>query len=415
MWSGSWEDMAPSAAVFVSTQQLHPQLKAVASYNTSDERHTSVNNAFRRRRRKQSRPMVWRTPGVLWPVRAIPPRPRASSGRAFLPRGLVEELAGGSPWKSASAKRIPIVHGPAGEFSSTRRGKIPAHPKSCRLLPPEGMAGLIAEKKACWTKGLDRNPRRIHQPPRQHLVEAADQSLRGFGRDGARRFPDTLQDAGGYFLSMRHSRKPRSRNPGAPIQRRHGGARMASAPTHHYSDGPAWIALPSRPAFKETGDRGISRRNRSTPRPGRSQRLRAHAAGIRHLSEDLGAHGLVLAPRRRLERLTQLDGTWRKRRKRLDFDGPFHSCNIVAEMAREFLNQPALKTKMLERAEKIRLAIEEHGWDGEWYLAGWSDFGNPVGSKSNKEGRVFLNTQTWAVAHRHRKRRAPVQVLESRR
>ena len=34
---------------------------------------------------------------------------------------------------------------------------------------------------------------------------------------------------------------------------------------------------------------------------------------------------------------------------------------------------------------------------GDWYLAGWSDFGNPVGSKSNKEGQVYLNTQTWAA------------------
>lgn len=45
----------------------------------------------------------------------------------------------------------------------------------------------------------------------------------------------------------------------------------------------------------------------------------------------------------------------------------------------------------------MRGTINLHGWDGDWYLAGWSDAGNPVGSHKNSEGRIFLNTQTWAV------------------
>ena len=66
-------------------------------------------------------------------------------------------------------------------------------------------------------------------------------------------------------------------------------------------------------------------------------------------------------------------------------------------MARDFLKDPKLEREMLARAATILKPIEEHGWDGDWYLAGWSDFNNPVGSKKNKEGRVYLNTQTWAA------------------
>ncbi|MBL0349593.1 MAG: glycosyl transferase family 36 [Elusimicrobia bacterium] len=48
-------------------------------------------------------------------------------------------------------------------------------------------------------------------------------------------------------------------------------------------------------------------------------------------------------------------------------------------------------------AEKLKTAVNKHGWDGEWYLGATTDDGSPLGSKKNKEGRIFLNCQTWAV------------------
>ncbi|MEI7591276.1 MAG: cellobiose phosphorylase, partial [Deltaproteobacteria bacterium] len=119
--------------------------------------------------------------------------------------------------------------------------------------------------------------------------------------------------------------------------------------------------------------------------------------GIRHLSGDLGAHGLVLAH----------EGDWNDSLNWMGRAGRgesvwtsmalYHSCRVMAEMAKDLLERPLLEREMNERAESIAAAIQAHGWDGEWYLAGWSDFGNPVGSRTNREGRVYLNTQTWAV------------------
>ncbi len=74
-----------------------------------------------------------------------------------------------------------------------------------------------------------------------------------------------------------------------------------------------------------------------------------------------------------------------------------YSLGILAEMAREVLHDPALEREMAERKARIDAAIQTHGWDGQWYLAGYSDYGEPVGSTTNHEGRLFLNTQTWAV------------------
>ncbi|MBI3314131.1 MAG: glycosyl transferase family 36 [Candidatus Omnitrophica bacterium] len=51
----------------------------------------------------------------------------------------------------------------------------------------------------------------------------------------------------------------------------------------------------------------------------------------------------------------------------------------------------------LKKAEALKKALNEHGWDGEWYLGATRDDGRPLGSKTQKEGKIFLNCQTWSV------------------
>ena len=51
----------------------------------------------------------------------------------------------------------------------------------------------------------------------------------------------------------------------------------------------------------------------------------------------------------------------------------------------------------VKRAETLKQAIEKYAWDGEWYIGATKDNGEPLGSKSCKQGKIFLNTQTWAV------------------
>ncbi len=47
--------------------------------------------------------------------------------------------------------------------------------------------------------------------------------------------------------------------------------------------------------------------------------------------------------------------------------------------------------------ERIATAINQHGWDGAWYIRGTSDEGDVIGSDQNEQGKLFLNTQSWAV------------------
>jgi cellobiose phosphorylase len=53
--------------------------------------------------------------------------------------------------------------------------------------------------------------------------------------------------------------------------------------------------------------------------------------------------------------------------------------------------------RYLSEAERLRLALNERGWDGMWYYGATKDSGERLGSASNPEGSVWLNPQTWAV------------------
>jgi len=66
--------------------------------------------------------------------------------------------------------------------------------------------------------------------------------------------------------------------------------------------------------------------------------------------------------------------------------------------------------------ENLREALEEHGWDGDWYRRAYFDDGTPLGSAQNEECRIDSIAQSWAVisgaADQHRAGRAMAAVEE---
>jgi cyclic beta-1,2-glucan synthetase len=49
------------------------------------------------------------------------------------------------------------------------------------------------------------------------------------------------------------------------------------------------------------------------------------------------------------------------------------------------------------RADEYVLAVEAHGWDGEWYRRAYFDDGTPLGSARSDECRIDSIAQSWAV------------------
>lgn len=49
------------------------------------------------------------------------------------------------------------------------------------------------------------------------------------------------------------------------------------------------------------------------------------------------------------------------------------------------------------RSESLKKIVNEKAWDGEWFVYGFTGTGKPIGSHTNKEGKIHLNAQTWAI------------------
>jgi cellobionic acid phosphorylase len=48
-------------------------------------------------------------------------------------------------------------------------------------------------------------------------------------------------------------------------------------------------------------------------------------------------------------------------------------------------------------AQAGRRAVNKYAWDGQWYARGTNDAGRWFGNRRQKEGRIFLNAQSWAI------------------
>ncbi len=53
--------------------------------------------------------------------------------------------------------------------------------------------------------------------------------------------------------------------------------------------------------------------------------------------------------------------------------------------------------ELAQRREALVRAVNQHAWNGRWYIRATLDDGSELGSSANRVGRIFLNAQTWAV------------------
>ena len=72
--------------------------------------------------------------------------------------------------------------------------------------------------------------------------------------------------------------------------------------------------------------------------------------------------------------------------------------------------------KYRAHVEKLKKALEENAWDGDWYRRAYFDDGTPLGSARNEECRIDSIAQSWGVisgaADQHRAARAMAAVEE---
>jgi len=47
--------------------------------------------------------------------------------------------------------------------------------------------------------------------------------------------------------------------------------------------------------------------------------------------------------------------------------------------------------------DKLKEVTNKVAWDGEWYIRAFKDDGSPLGTSKAKQGKIFINSQTWSV------------------
>jgi len=74
----------------------------------------------------------------------------------------------------------------------------------------------------------------------------------------------------------------------------------------------------------------------------------------------------------------------------------FHVLQRFADLAR-LRDDLEFADLCTDRAAKLQLNIERHGWDGDWYRRAYFDDGTPLGSATNEECQIDSIAQSWAV------------------
>ena len=166
---------------------------------------------------------------------------------------------------------------------------------------------------------------------------------------------------------------------------------------HVYSDGPTWIAPTINAYIKETGDVDFLNEKVKYLDEGEDTVWEHILTAVRFASDDVGEHGLVHSR----------DGDWNDSLNMTGLKGKGESVwtsialcyglQNVAQIAHNILHDEAIVAEMKEREERMKAAINKEAWDGEWYLAAINDYNEKVGTHTEKEGMIYLNSQTWSI------------------
>jgi cellobiose phosphorylase len=163
-----------------------------------------------------------------------------------------------------------------------------------------------------------------------------------------------------------------------------------------YSDSALWLVFTLCSYLKESGDLDFLEESYPYFDEGRDSVLKHVQKALDFLEANRGQHGLCLIK----------FGDWNDSLTAIGKEGRGESIWLsmaYAEALREMkdlyeeLGKEAMATLMEDRYLSIREAVNRHAWDGHWYLRCFDDEGLPIGSASNKQGRIFLNAQSWAL------------------
>lgn len=181
----------------------------------------------------------------------------------------------------------------------------------------------------------------------------------------------------------------------------------------NFSDDPLWMILSTAQYIKETGDLSIL--DEMVPYdndPAQAKTMMHHLKlSFERVVNNLGPHGLPLIMRADWNDCLNLNcfsyTPGESFQTTTSKDGKVAESVMVACMFTFIIPEYIALCKIRGLDEDARVAEEAvkamadaimtHGYDGEWFLRAYDDFGRKVGSSENEEGKIFIEPQGFAV------------------
>ncbi|KPK66022.1 MAG: hypothetical protein AMK73_01265 [Planctomycetes bacterium SM23_32] len=164
-----------------------------------------------------------------------------------------------------------------------------------------------------------------------------------------------------------------------------------------YADKPAWTMLAIPGLIKESGDLALLEREVPYFESDETGTVWDHMLrAMRYLCGDLGQSGLC----------NQHHADWNDGLEATQEAGERESVMVTEQLCyglREVEELALLRGEVevaaecRQRYDEFARRLNEVAWDGEWYVRTICGDGYRIGSRENREGQIFLNTQSWAV------------------
>lgn len=169
---------------------------------------------------------------------------------------------------------------------------------------------------------------------------------------------------------------------------------------HYYSDDHLWLVLAVCAYIKETGDTVFLKEIIPFYEKGKDDAALESGTVLEHLrralaftKSDVGTHGLPLAG------FADWNDTINLRTGAESlFTANLYgvALNEMIDLCR-FLGDEASASAYAADHAEMAGRVNQHAWDGEWYVRYFDYDGSSIGSKANEQGKIFLNGQTWPV------------------
>ncbi len=177
----------------------------------------------------------------------------------------------------------------------------------------------------------------------------------------------------------------------------------------NFNDDPLWLIAGVVAYIKETGDMDIL--NEMVPfdnDESNAATLFEHLKrSFYHVVSNLGPHGLPLIGRADWNDCLNLNcfsnTPGESFQTTTSKDGKVAESVFIAGMfvyyGPEYAKLCELKgltdeaKKAQEEVDKMNEVVLKYGWDGEWFIRAYDDFGDKIGSKENEEGKIFIESQ----------------------